>query len=391
MKTYKSYELSEIFNRIDKLLQTYFGKENVYEFYKKDDEEYKTDLSKKSYLMFLSNGDRVKVKIPKSSLPHLLGINTEYLKNTGLYGNKGSYEIMLDFIRNSQDAIKKHEENIIDLNKVLSPYISVKIDALISNLSINTNYCEMVCKYDKEKTYGYSEDFDDMAYLILQKKNDKYYVLKLAKTNDQYEQYYPMSNQVFDTYEELQENLSSYLFNQETTLLNSIKVYLNNIPNGNFYIQEWNRREKLENLRTLSKDLECTPNVLNDYIYSLKIRDDKREDSIHDSSTMEILCNCMRSKVPFELDKKSVESEELIQLINAYNDSLFESVNIDVDKTYSDLKETNNKLGEEIAALKSENSKMEKELEEKNAELKKAEVRYKDAESKIDEVKRILN
>ena len=29
--------------------------------------------------------------------------------------------------------------------------------------------------------------------------------------------------------------------------------------------------------------------------------------------------------------------------------------------------------------------------EEKNAELKKAEVRYKDAESKIDEVKRILN
>lgn len=391
MNKYTNHELSEIFDRIDKLLQTYFGKENAYEFYKKDDEEYKTDLSKKSYLMFLSNGDRVKVKIPKSSLPHLLGINTEYLKNTGLYGNKSSYEIMLDFIRNTQNAIKRHEEKIIDLNKVLSPYISVKIDALIDNLNINTNYCEMVCKYDKEKTYGYSEHFDDMAYLILQKKNDKYYVLKLAKTNDQYEQYYPMSNQVFDTYEELQENLSSYLFNQETTLLNSIKVYLNNIPNGNFYIQEWNRREKLENLRTLSKDLECTPNVLNDYIYSLKIRDDKREDSIHDSSTMEILCNCMRSKVPFNLDEKTVESEELIQLINAYNDSLFESVNIDVDKTYSDLKETNNKLDEEIAALKSENSRMEKELEEKNAELKKSEVRYKDAESKIDEVKRILN
>ena len=61
MKTYKSYELSKLFDRIDKLLQTYFGKENDYEFYKKDDEEYKTDLSKKSYLMFLSNGDRVKV------------------------------------------------------------------------------------------------------------------------------------------------------------------------------------------------------------------------------------------------------------------------------------------------------------------------------------------
>lgn len=391
MNKYTNHELSEIFDRIDKLLQTYFGKENAYEFYKKDDEEYKTDLTKKSYLLFLSNGDRVKVKIPRSSLPHLLGINTEYLKNTGLYGNKSSYEIMLDFIRNTQNAIKRHEEKIIDLNKVLSPYISVKIDALIDNLNINTNYCEMVCKYDKEKTYGYSEDFDDMAYLILQKKNDKYYVLKLAKTNDQNEQYYPMSNQVFDTYEKLQENLSSYLFNQETTLLNSVKAYFNNMPNGNFYIQEWNRKEKLENLRTLSRDLECTPNVLNDYIYSLKIRDDKREDSIHDSSTMEILCNCMRNKVPFDLDKKSVESEELIQLINAYNDSLFENVNVDVDKTYSDLKETNNNLCEEIATLKSENSQMKKEIEEKNKALENAEVRYKDAESKIDEVKRILN
>lgn len=391
MNKYTNHELSEIFDRIDKLLQTYFGKENAYEFYKKDDEEYKTDLTKKSYLLFLSNGDRVKVKIPRSSLPHLLGINTEYLKNTGLYGNKSSYEIMLDFIRNTQNAIKRHEEKIIDLNKVLSPYISVKIDALIDNLNINTNYCEMVCKYDKEKTYGYSEDFDDMAYLILQKKNDKYYVLKLAKTNDQNEQYYPMSNQVFDTYEKLQENLSSYLFNQETTLLNSVKAYFNNMPNGNFYIQEWNRKEKLENLRTLSRDLECTPNVLNDYIYSLKIRDDKREDSIHDSSTMEILCNCMRSKVPFDLDKKSVESEELIQLINAYNDSLFENVNVDVDKTYSDLKETNNNLCEEIATLKSENSQMKKEIEYKNNELKNIEARYKDAESKIDEVKRILN
>ena len=82
---YNKYNLSELFDKIDTLLQRYFGKEDDYNFYEKDEDARKTDLSKKSYSMFLSNGDIVKIKIPKSSIPHLLGINTEYLKNTGLY------------------------------------------------------------------------------------------------------------------------------------------------------------------------------------------------------------------------------------------------------------------------------------------------------------------
>ena len=194
-KNYTNRELSELFDKIDTLLQRYFGKEDDYNFYEKDEEERKTDLSK--------------IKIPKSSIPHLLGINTEYLKNTGLYRNMNSYEVMLDFIKSSNEALKKHESGIIDLDNVLSPYINEKIDALIENLNINTNYCEMVCKYDKGKTFGYSADFDDMSYLILQKKNEKYYVLKLAEAQDG--TYFPMSNQIFNSYAECQEALSSYL------------------------------------------------------------------------------------------------------------------------------------------------------------------------------------
>ena len=137
-KNYTNRELSELFDKIDTLLQRYFGKEDDYNFYEKDEEERKTDLSKKSYLVFLSNGERIKIKIPKSSIPHLLGINTEYLKNTGLYRNMNSYEVMLNFIKSSNEALKKHESGIIDLDNVLSPYINEKIDALIENLNINT-------------------------------------------------------------------------------------------------------------------------------------------------------------------------------------------------------------------------------------------------------------
>lgn len=288
-------------------------------------------------------------------------------------------------------AIKRSEDGVIDLYKALSPYIEKKVDSLVDNLCINTNYCEMVCKYDKEKTYGFSGEFDNMSYLVLQKKNDKYYVLKLAESQEQKDYYYPMSNQVFDTYEELQDSLSSYLFNQEITLLNALRIYNNNVLGGSYYIKEWDRKNKVENLCKYSKDLGCVPNVIADYIYSLKLRDDKRKTNINDSDAMEMLCNCMKDKVPFDLEKKWVESEELIQIINSYNNSLFENVGIDTEKTYSDLTNTNKSLLENIKSLEKENNQLKSELETIGIKLENTECMYKDAEEKIAKIKGILN
>ena len=44
---YNKYNLSELFDKIDTLLQRYFGKEDDYNFYEKDEDARKTDLSKK--------------------------------------------------------------------------------------------------------------------------------------------------------------------------------------------------------------------------------------------------------------------------------------------------------------------------------------------------------
>lgn len=109
MKDYSEYYLSELFSKIDDILQKYFGEKDIYSFYEKDDEDYKMDLSKRKYVMYLSNGDSFRVKLLKNSIPHLLGINTDYLKKTGLYkGDTNSYEVMLQFIR----TIKEHIKNI---------------------------------------------------------------------------------------------------------------------------------------------------------------------------------------------------------------------------------------------------------------------------------------
>lgn len=387
--SYNKYELSEIFDKIDKLLQRYFDKENEYNFDEKDEEERRNDLSKKSYLMFLSNGERIKIKIPKSSIPHLLGINTEYLKSTGLYKGMNSYEIMLDFIKNSNEAFQKHESGIINLDKILSPYINKKLDSLIENLNINTNCCEMICKYDRGKTYGYSADFDDMSYLILQKKNEKYYVLKLAMSEDG--TCFPMSNQVFNSYEECKENLSSYLIYQELTLLNNLWVYYNNSIIGKFYILEYERRERLEKLKKLSEDFECTPNIIADFIFSLKIRDDKRQGNIRTSNIIEKLCDCIKNKKVFDISLINVEQEDILKIIETYNDSLFSEITASTDNSYSDLQTKNKNLEKEVERLRLENKSLSDTVNYRDEELNEVKTQNNELREDINKVKGIFS
>ena len=387
--SYNKYELSEIFDKIDKLLQRYFDKENEYNFDEKDEEERRNDLSKKSYLMFLSNGERIKIKIPKSSILHLLGINTEYLKSTGLYKGMNSYEIMLDFIKNSNEAFQKHESGIINLDKILSPYINKKLDSLIENLNINTNCCEMICKYDRGKTYGYSADFDDMSYLILQKKNEKYYVLKLAMSEDG--TCFPMSNQVFNSYEECKENLSSYLIYQELTLLNNLWVYYNNSTIGKFSILEWERRERLEKLKKLSEDFECTPNIIADFIFSLKIRDDKRQGNIRTSNIIEKLCDCIKNKKVFDMDLTNVEQEDILKIIETYNDSLFSEITASTDNSYSDLQMKNKNLEKELERLRLENKSLSDTVNYRDEELNEIKTQNNELREDINKVKGIFS
>lgn len=386
---YSKYKLSELFDKIDKLLQSYFGKEDDYNFYEKDNFEHKTNLSKKSYLMFLSNGDRIRVKIPKTSIPHLLGINTEYLKSTGLYKGMNSYEIMLDFIKNSNEAFQKHESGIINLDKILSPYINKKLDSLTENLNINTNCCEMICKYDRGKTYGYSADFDDMSYLILQKKNEKYYVLKLAMSEDG--TCFPMSNQVFNSYEECQEALSSYLIYQELTLLNNLFIYYNNSTVGKFPILERDRKQKLEKLKKLSEDFECTPNIIADFIYSLKIRDNKRQGNIRTSNIIEILCDCIKNKKVFDISLTNVDQEDILKIIETYNDSLFSEITASTDNSYSDLQNENISLKKEIERLRLENKSLSETVNYRDEELNEVKTQNNELREDINKVKGIFS
>lgn len=392
MKDYSEYYLSELFSKIDDILQKYFGEEDIYSFYEKDDEDYKIDLSKRRYIMYLSNGDSFKIKILKNSIPHLLGIDTDYLKKTGLYkSDMGTYDVMLQFIRNAKGAYSKHKEGIIDLNKIISPYIEEKLESVYNNLIIKTSNCCMVCKYDSKKTYGYSMESDKMSYLILQQKNDKYYVLKLGKSGEE-GLFYPMSNQVYNTYDEFCEKFSVSLINQEVTLLNGIKFSTNGYTYDNgFNIQPYERKPKLMQLRKLAVDLNCTPNVLHDYIYSIGVMNDKRNSNLEDSEILLKLGNCMIKKIPFDLTKECVVSEQLITLINNYNNSLFMENSLDANTKFSDMTKENVLLKQKLSSTLEELEKANAENENISKQLSENKKLYTDADNKLKRIDKILN
>ena len=129
-----------------------------------------------------------------------------------------------------------------------------------------------------------------------------------------------MSNQVFNSYEECKENLSSYLIYQELTLLNNLWVYYNNSTVGKFSILEWDRKQKLEKLKKLSEDFECTPNIIADFIYSLKIRDNKRQGNIRTSNIIEILCDCIKNKKVFDISLTNVDQEDILKIIDSFSE-----------------------------------------------------------------------
>lgn len=249
----------------------------------------------------------------------------------------------------------------------------------------------MVCKYDSKKTYGYSMESDKMSYLILQQKNDKYYVLKLGKSGEE-GLFYPMRNQVYNTYDEFCEKFSVSLINQEVTLLNGIKFSTDGYTYDNsFNIQPYERKTKLMQLGKLAVDLNCTPNVLNDYIYSIGVMNDKRNSNLEDSEILLKLGNCMMKKIPFDLTKECVVSEQLITLINNYNNSLFMETSLDADEKFSDMTKENTLLKQKLESTLEELEKANAENENISKQLSENKKLYTDADNKLKRIDKILN
>lgn len=178
---------------------------------------------------------------------------------------------------------------------------------------------------------------------------------------------------------------------QELTLLNNLFIYYNNSTVGKFPILERDRKQKLEKLKKLSEDFECTPNIIADFIYSLKIRDNKRQGNIRTSNIIEILCDCIKNKKVFDISLTNVDQEDILKIIETYNDSLFSEITASTDNSYSDLQNENISLKKEIERLRLENKSLSETVNYRDEELNEVKTQNNELREDINKVKGIIS
>ena len=116
-----------------------------------------------------------------------------------------------------------------------------------------------------------------MDYIIVQKNENKYYLSILAKEDSGI--YVPMSNQVFDSYEDLVNKFFPIIANQELTFIHGASIKQGYSEPKKLWLNAETRNESLCLLQKDSRVFECIPYVLSTYLYSLKIISGNRDEN----------------------------------------------------------------------------------------------------------------
>lgn len=392
-------QMSKIENyceRIELLLKKLFNYQEEYNFtFENPNNNYNTSyrLDEQSSLLFLANGDVIKYQTPKSCIAHLLGIDTNYLASTGLFTSKDSYGILKEFLNKRYNICNpsSHASVHVDVNKIFSPFMDKKLEAIEENIKMEIHNCEFVCKFDISKSYGYNDN-NDMDYLVLSKQDDKYYVLILSKLEKQGDIFYiPTSNQMFDSKEEAYENLNSKLYNQEFTIINCKSLLSKQYSQPRkYFLNTQDKVKKLENLRSWTKNLSCTPDVLNDFIYSLKALNKNKNMSFYQSNLLVTITEKMKQGEIITNEEIENLSDDLKEMVKAYNDSVCNTSFKKHEKTYSSISDENESLKKDLVQAQNDYEKLLANFNELQAKYKDSEAKNNELEGKMVDIRKIL-
>jgi len=228
-----------------------------------------SNYDNRRYKMFLSNGEYLNFSIPKSSIPHLLGVNTNYLAATNIFNTNNSFELLKLLIENPYKISTLEQSGIINYDQLFSQFITEKVNSFRENIKINLPDIEFICKYEPRKTYKISAESKNYDYLIVKKlDNERYGILCLVRNQGYFT---PMSSQVFEDYETLIIKLKELIKYQEITLINGIEIFnTNDDYYSSHYLKLNDKAQKLHNLRNYKKDFDISIDVANDFEYSIK-------------------------------------------------------------------------------------------------------------------------
>ncbi len=102
------------------------------------------NLSSTRYKLFLSNSERIEIDLGERSLPHLLGVNTDFLRSTGSYTGNAS-TILEDILNNPNSLLSRINNGYMNENQIFSRHIEKKLSNFSPSLTLVIK--KMLSKY----------------------------------------------------------------------------------------------------------------------------------------------------------------------------------------------------------------------------------------------------
>ena len=345
-----------------------------------------SQYSNRRHRIFLGNGDKINFSIPNESIAHLLGINTNYLISTGRFNCTNSFELLKEMCENTYRIHNLYIEGNIKYEYLFSPFVLKKIEFFKENIKINIEETELVCKYDTSRCFITDQLSQKYDYIIIKKFNDdKIGILGLVN-NGSY--YVPMSNQLYDSFEDAKKNLSKYLKNQEVTIITGIN-YFNTVTyyDKSFYLPLNQKVNKIKNIK-LYKDLfNCSLDLSGDYEYSIKRLKENRNNQFEDNDLIDMIVDSIkRGKL---IDNKIFRHTNLSKIIEAFNDHLCSTTinsNNSISESYSKIKKDLEAFKSKLLETEELNGDLKEKVDcltEANQILKAENTEYKETETKI--------
>lgn len=360
------------------------------------------EVSFNRYKLFLSNGEMIEVTYDLNCLPHLLGINTNFLRSTGLY--KGSsIEILQSIIDNPNHLYNQFKNGHIHKTNVFSDYIDQKLNNFQNICNINIFDIEFIAKYQSNKNYASGNQKLDGDYYIAYKKDNNISIIGLKQNDDGL--YHPITNLEYDEYsEEYYKFLNQLLTNQSLT---SVKLLQKNFLNvdGTIARQKffYNNKEKLTKLKTLNRyadNYNCAVTTNDESIFHVSKVSNLYEEKKKIFEIVMTITNAIKRKTFIDATKLENEfgdlDESLLNLISTHNNSLTTNdeqqstnINANAESHYKDLilelRNSKKEIEEKDALIEKINTNNEK-LTEENQTLKETNNEYQEKEAKIRQI-----
>lgn len=266
-------------------------------------------------IIFLANGESFKFEIPRYNIPHMLGVDTNYLRSTGNYTSTDSYSILKEFLqKGSHNFYSKCASGYMNISSVFSEHLSQKIKVFRKNLSLNMFDSQLVCKIARDRGYFLGKDYEDANTIIVQECDLGYCVLEVKTEKGKA---YAISSRLYETEEEFLDFCNEKMTGQNLTYITCMKRILDYEGSKFYNLFNPEKIKRLNLLKQYAKTLDATIDVSGDYSFCLEKYGDEYERSKNIEATNEQILYDKNKALESELLR--VKSE-LASLRESYND-----------------------------------------------------------------------